>query len=110
MSGAWTPGPWRAVVDWPDRPVLFDTDDVLTAAGDPVCRMQGNVERAYADSRLIAAAPDMAAALEPYAKDPCECNLVATQRPESVDPCRSCAARSALAKARGEDTDTEEKS
>ena len=49
-------------------------------------------EENLANGTLIAAAPDLAAALEPFAKfacdEPCECN--------------NCKARAALAKARGE--------
>jgi hypothetical protein len=57
-----TPGEWRAGVDAPaaQRPTGVDTDDVY-ADGGCVCRMTGDVLHAYADARLIAAAPRLLA-------------------------------------------------
>ena len=67
MSGEkWTPGPWV-----PARSVkkikiaeTYTTDDVCTESGISVCTMTGDCARAFHDVNLIAAAPELYAALK----------------------------------------------
>lgn len=95
---AWGSDPWYVVdagygrfyvrdrgglIAEPPRPHRYDGQDA---------RFEGDVARYKARINLIAAAPQLAEALEPFAKfacdEPCECN--------------NCKARAALAEARGE--------
>jgi hypothetical protein len=105
MSGAWTKGPWRVVKD--SRHVV----DVLAGNRDVVSVYGGGVGLEYRDANahLIAAAPDLYAALdgllaaysEPDQQICCnghECGC----RGASVRDLAEHHARAALAKARGE--------
>jgi len=86
----WTPGPWRATThDHPEQGVY---------AGYRIAKMTGGeIQRDRANAHLIAAAPDMAEALEKAL------NFITNTESEMGEtlPCGD-AARAALAKARGE--------
>jgi len=72
MSANYTPGPW-------DARELFDEDDLTpvsmglfifaTAYRDPVATLPGIGREDFANAQLIAAAPDLLAALEFVARD-----------------------------------------
>ena len=96
----WTPGPWGIDLDFcvysgsPEAGHRRDVADVCGGKDMP------------ANARLIAAAPDMAEALEWYADQMCEgfCDdfqSAGTYHPDMDDKCAGCKARAALAKARG---------
>ena len=86
----WTPGPWRATThDHPEQGVY---------AGYRIAKMTGGeIQRDRANANLIAAAPDLYAALEKAL------NFITNTESEMGEtlPCGD-AARAALAKARGE--------
>ena len=91
-----TPGPWHVAADT----LIRDSDG--RAVGTARLRVSG-CEEQEANARLIAAAPELYAVAVEVAKRPCEmvrnghCTMIPCER-----ECLPCAARSALAKARGE--------
>lgn len=88
-----TPGPWYAMAGQgpiSDQAAVFDEGDDLIADCRPIDDDVRSVEENQANARLIAAAPDLYAALEGVI-------AVADRRTVEFD-----AARAALAKARGE--------
>lgn len=99
-----TPGPWIAGVDANLGPSRFDTDDVFSAAGQPICRMTGNVAQSYDDQRFIVRAvnshDDLVAALGRTL------NALYNETHGNVDSPWICSvkanARAALAKANGD--------
>ena len=99
-----TPGPWRwlsprtLVGDYDRRPVvLTSSDGGLECRGDD--GLLEYLDPDSPDAHLIAAAPELLAALEPLAAEDCESYCGTT------DPDHECAlaiARAAIKKARGE--------
>lgn len=55
----WTPGPWRS---WPRN--SYGYLEVRNAMGNLVALVKGDMAESEANARLIAAAPEMVAALE----------------------------------------------
>lgn len=99
-SNKWTAGPW----EW-DYEELDENNAIVWLVDDPnmrVCFLArcDAVETTHANARLIAAAPEMAAALEGILDDDDASTSLADQRSRWV--ARMDAARAALAKARGE--------
>lgn len=99
MSAKHTPGPWRVM----NHPRVMHVDsDVSVGSGAngmaSVAWITGGKPRTNEDARLLAAAPDLLAALERL-----------LYRPEAhgqickTDPCPECEARAAIRKARGDE-------
>lgn len=66
MKAQHTPGPWHVAERLPDTPTVYDLDcyfDVATEDGGIVAEVNTVYEQGLADARLIAAAPELAAAL-----------------------------------------------
>ena len=99
-----TPGPWKAFFGTENNRVLIgigeeETGEGIADCGDRYWRgkfglWRGNDEEAHANAHLIAAAPDLYAALEYFA------NCSTAERSKMYKPIMR--ARAALAKARGE--------
>ncbi len=93
-----TPGPWRLIQDGP----MPDSRSIC--AGDygigEVWNLNGNPEN-LANAHLIAAAPDMLAALERCEQILSNC-IVAGEALADHFPTRLAAVRAAIAKAKGE--------
>lgn len=99
---AWTPGPWRVV-----RPVT-PTDGFTLWSGEDRVALTGpatSLECEAANARLIAAAPDLAEALDGLHYNrrgdgsPCWCSSSNKREEDHAPQCN--AARAALARARG---------
>ena len=83
---AHTPGPWRAAVDLPNWEKC-DTDGVYSCSSKlPVCKMTGDVAHGYDDARLIAAAPDLLAALKQCRLSVLPSSWVVQQYPPAICP------------------------
>ena len=104
---AHTPGDWR-VWSWTQR----DTDGSIVACGDQVVsRMQDGSEvgifttamegESLADLHLIAAAPDLLAALQGLDEAYCRAGSPLSRSERHEDRMRLIAARAAIAKATG---------
>ena len=99
MTAAHTPGPWQ--VAWSER---VETNASILGQGDQIAWVESHQvgeERARANARLIAAAPDLLAALRAMLASP-----AGVARPLSGDEVRSLSdavslARAAIAKATG---------
>lgn len=93
-----TPGPWR-IEDTRIRGVNADGEGINVVD----CRGAMGGDDTDADMCLIAAAPDLLAALQRVAHIPCERsdNIHCTMIPHdaNVEPCTFCAIRAAIAKA-----------
>lgn len=114
-----TPGPWTVVVNHPTNAVVrihakwedWLSDELAALYGPQEGEKDENGvwplgETRMANARLIAAAPDLYAALEYYADQLCEgfCKDYPSKEiyyPNMDDQCSGCKARAALAKARG---------
>lgn len=100
-----TPGPWHVDPDWAliMGPNGEEIAAVHSGMGDGT-RQNPNV--AAANSYLLATAPDLLAALVPFAAMPCEMlrGIHCTMLPEgTVTPtCKFCTARATYARAKGE--------
>lgn len=110
MGEAWTPGPWK--VDTP-----YDNDITSTVGGGDICTtlnvevvgreltvadtVKASREEAWANARLIAAAPDMVSALDTYADQLCEGWCEQSPDFAHFDDCGGCLARRVAWQARG---------
>jgi hypothetical protein len=102
---AHTPGPWRACVwDPMERPHVH-----ADLPGERVCNFRRDLPLTAADAHLIAAAPDLLAALrrlvavtEQYHSEDPDCSVCHGWRPdEHAEDCDLTIARAAIAKAEG---------
>jgi len=103
----WTPGPWTLAVVTEDDASWFEVRGAVDCGG--WMTVIADMVEHTADARLIAAAPDMAEALEWYADQMCEgfCDdfpQAWTYHASMDEKCAGCKARAALAKAKGATT------
>ena len=114
----WTPGPWQSSAAAEELPYgvmprIYSADGTLLAEVGNVRHISDasawtlDQDAWEANAKLIAAAPDLAKALEYYADTFCEgfCKdlpQAGTYQPEMDLDCSGCKARAALAKARGQ--------
>ena len=100
MSEKFTPGPWKATYDSQLQAAIeiYNTEDRIMVA---VLPDRGTIEamsEIEANANLIAAAPDMYAALE------CACDRYCIgYAGDSLVKCEDCIIRKALRKAQGEE-------
>lgn len=97
---AHTPGPWNISGAGMDRLIYSDSDQAWDLA---IVRCGGNDRQTEANARLIAAAPDLLAALEALLRNGMggvTCDPAATYCPEYSGEVL-IAARAAIAKAKG---------
>lgn len=89
-----TPGPWEVIGNPPTEiGAMMDTPDAIVVADTRL--MHGTpTPRQLADARLIAAAPDLLAALDRFLGDECECGQEGV-----LVPCAYCQGWAAIAKA-----------
>jgi hypothetical protein len=96
---AYTPGPWRAIAGWPSHiwhVLLADREtEIIVARGDGDSMSN---EEVAANARLVAAAPDLLAALKEVAEG-CEYRL--RKGEDSGDRHTLGLCRTAIAKAEG---------
>ena len=112
MDSKHTPGPWTVKSVFPDRSrgQTFGPRTWISAKVNNLdCRLadipdvESPTSDLLADARLIAAAPDMLAALQYFAAVPCEyrgnihCTMLPANSGRAI--CGPCAARAAIAKA-----------
>ena len=103
MAGHWTPGPWEADLSDPSDVVVWAEEETLVAnVGMRVQAVAVAFDIDAKNAHLIAAAPDLYAALSPLI-------VIALDNLDGMDPetreeCERdiATARAALAKARGE--------
>ena len=91
-QGTPTPGPWTALLSSGDEPWMV-------AAAMPVARIPNYDDRAAANARLIAAAPELLAALK--AMHACHRGFSGNENWTTLDDDARTFAESAIAKAKG---------
>lgn len=100
MSDRFTPGPWEISGSSFGGRVLVYEGTPGDAKGMVATCDAGNYSRSRAEgeanARLIAAAPDLLAALRPFAAFACDLG------PDETCDCHNCVARAAIRKAVGE--------
>lgn len=106
MSGNWTPGPWVAGAGHDDPTSVSHGRRHVASSGGFQDGKPGTRAENVANAHLIAAAPDMAEALEPFVATGWDIDAPEWRDHDTVSVILTIgelrAARAALAKARGE--------
>lgn len=103
MNMTHTPGPWRATFAY-DDPAVVDQDGRLVAMAVWDGEAMPEPDVFAANARLIAAAPELLAALHGVLHwAECECKRLADDTPASDEPrmCDFCVAQAVIDKAEG---------